>query len=350
MLRKIILLALFFVILFYAALSFLINPFSYKAIELLRSKSSDFGFQIHKIEFERSRVSSPVQLSWSDVMAQVSFQDKNFFLADKTILISAETMTIRLKNLQKRKFGLIFKDLTLQISDQDENDLMEYIEGQNFEIKFQLDSMSPQGISQQAQNWAKGLSELLIDGKTRWPITFSGATYVNVKGKPARVRLSVHPEGDHYSLNLYRPDLNELAKRLSDKVTDAEIELISRYPLRAPALLKISDYATIAAVAANKKQPAVSPNCYRHVIWNYLLTKQFGAEFAKKFTDAHEAAFVDHEGDRATDLRNNEVGRSYALEGIPEASVLPRLLTDPRAVLNAREWPKMRKIIEREKK
>lgn len=342
MLRKAILYVLVAILVFYAAVALAITPLSYKALDLVREKSDKIGMKLHRIHFDGVYISSPIELTWKEAIAQVTFPDKDFFLSEKVISVSAEKLSLRIKNLQKRKFGVNIEGLTLQIVDQAEEDPMEYIEGQNLEIKFELHSMKPEEISKQAKSWANGLSDLLIYGRTQWPITFSGATHLTFRGKPARVRLSVHPDGDHYTLSLYRQDLNELAKRLLEPITEAELDLISKYPLRAPALLKISDYAALSARAASKKIPTVSENCYRHVLWSYLLTKQFGAEFAKTLTDAHEAAIVDKEGDRDIDLRNNEVGRSYALEKIPEASILPRLLTDPRAVLNAKEWPKMK--------
>lgn len=342
MLRRVTFYTLVVVFIFYAVIAVAVTPLSHRALDMISDKADKIGMKLHKIYFESVVISSPIELTWKEAVAQVTFPDKEFFLSGKVISVSAEKFSLRIKNLQKRKFGLNIQGLTLQIVDQAEEDPMEYIEGQNLELKFELHSMKPDEISKQAKNWANGLSDLLIYGKTTWPITFSGATHLTFRGKPARVRLSVHPEGDHYALSLYRQDLNELAKRLVEPITEAELDLISKYPLRAPALLKISDYAALSARAASKKIPTVSENCYRHVLWSYLLTKQFGVEFAKTLTDAHEAATVDGEGDRDIDLRNNEVGRSYALEKIPEASILPRLLTDPRAVLNAKEWPKMK--------
>ncbi len=309
---------------------------------MIDHKASKLGIKLQKINFRNVFISSPIELTWNDTLAQFSFPAKDFFLSKKTFSASAEKFSLRIKNVKKRKIGLTVKGLTLQILDKVEGDPMEYIEGQNLEIKFQLNSIRPDQISKQAEEWANGLSDLLIYGRTSWPITFSGATYLNFLGKPARVRLSVHPEGDHYKLSINREDLNELAQKLKEPITSAELDVISKYPLRAPALLKLSDYAVLASRAAHKKVPAVSENCYRHVVWSYLMTKQFGENFTIMFTNAHEAAATDKEGDRDIDLRNNEVGRSYALEKIPEASILQRLLTDPRAVLNASEWPKMK--------
>lgn len=350
MLRKLLLSVLVIVFIFYALLALLITPLSNKGIEIIKRKASKLGVELHKLSFGSVYTSSPTELTWNDALAQFSFPAKDFFLSEKTFSASADKVSLRIKNLHKRKFGLAIRGLTLQILGKTEGDPMEYIEGQDLEIKFQLNSIRPDQISAQAKNWANGLSDLLIYGHTSWPITFSGATYLTFRGKPARVRLSVHPEGESYVLTINRKDLEELSKKLIEPVTSQDLDLISKYPLRAPALLKISDYAAYSAHAAHKKTPAISENCYRHTLWSYLLTKQFGEKFAITFTNAHEAGDPDIGGDSEIDLRNNIVGRSYALEKIPEASIASRLLTDPRAVLSESEWPKMKNAVPLKKK
>lgn len=58
---------------------------------------------------------------------------------------------------------------------------------------------------------------------------------------------------------------------------------------------------------------------FRHAYWNALMTKHFGADWTKNFTNAHEGA-GDNPADReAMDLYNNEVGRNIATAN-PNAS------------------------------
>ena len=93
-------------------------------------------------------------------------------------------------------------------------------------------------------------------------------------------------------------------------------------------LFAIWEYAPILV------NPLVPEGSYRHILWNYLLTRQFGAEFAKKVTDAHEIGDREGESDaiHRVDFHNNAIGIRYALEGIPEAEVLPRVLSDRNVV------------------
>jgi len=58
----------------------------------------------------------------------------------------------------------------------------------------------------------------------------------------------------------------------------------------------------------------------RHAYWNAMLTREFGADFAERFTTAHEGNPENTAGAReAMDLYNNELGRQIAIDN-PDAS------------------------------
>lgn len=54
-------------------------------------------------------------------------------------------------------------------------------------------------------------------------------------------------------------------------------------------------------------------DAFRHAYWNALLTERFGAEWAERYTTAHEAIDGNSPQREAMDLYNNEVGREVAL-------------------------------------
>lgn len=332
----------FCAVFFYAAIALWVRPISQKAVQLALREDEKHGLEVSDLRFENAYLSSLQSVTWSGVSGKFRFLSRGDLLLQREFFLSVDKITLKFKNLKQRKFGLHASGLNLRTSGPEEGkDRLEHVEGQDFEIKFVLDFLHPRTIPEQAKSWARGLGDLLVHGRTTWPVSFSGATRLTFRNKPARVRLSVQKKGDEYVLVMYEQDVKDLAHRLNEHISDAEIGIIAGYPLRAPALLKISDYASTTANAISKKQTEVSENCYRHVLWSFLLTRQYGEVFAKQVTDAHEM-IPDIEGDRDIDLRNNEVGRRFALEGTAEAAILNRLLTDRWAVLNAAYWPKVK--------
>jgi hypothetical protein len=61
-----------------------------------------------------------------------------------------------------------------------------------------------------------------------------------------------------------------------------------------------------------------------------LLTQSFGESFAKQVTDAHEVRQEAIAGsDSYKDYQNNDMGRQYAIKGIPEQELASLVKSDP---------------------
>jgi len=129
-------------------------------------------------------------------------------------------------------------------------------------------------------------------------------------------------------------DVRMISKSLHEELTKTEISLLSTHPLLAPALFKIRNHARVQSEAAYANDATVSEDAYRHVLWSFLLTKEFGPEFAKQVTDAHEIGAVKpaSEADHNMDYNNNKVGRDYAKAGYAENMLLGLVRTDPQVI------------------
>ncbi|MBL4576492.1 MAG: hypothetical protein JKY51_10430 [Opitutaceae bacterium] len=85
------------------------------------------------------------------------------------------------------------------------------------------------------------------------------------------------------------------------------------------------------ALKASQGERQFPKDAYRHVLWSFLLTKQFGGESAEMVTDAHEVGATYESSPLAIrmDYHNNAVGRRYAGSGIKEEELLSLVLTGP---------------------
>ncbi|HYN92688.1 MAG TPA: hypothetical protein VES42_02430 [Pilimelia sp.] len=75
---------------------------------------------------------------------------------------------------------------------------------------------------------------------------------------------------------------------------------------------------------ADERYPSADRNddqndAFRHAYWNARLTQEFGADWALRYTTAHEAIPGNQAGREAMDLHNNEIGRAVAVAN-PDAS------------------------------
>jgi len=163
-----------------------------------------------------------------------------------------------------------------------------------------------------------------LRGRARFPVRrqwFEATVYSETDGSQTRIRFD-------------REDVKRVSSGYAQRLTETEIDLISQYPTLAPALLQITDRAKREAAVRRQADRSFPEDAFRHVYWSYLLTREFGAEFAQVVTDAHEieATYEKGESNRQMDLANNAVGRDYAAAGVAEAEIERRVLTDVRVV------------------
>ena len=69
---------------------------------------------------------------------------------------------------------------------------------------------------------------------------------------------------------------------------------------------------------------------YRHALWSFLLTKEYGSEFSQLVTNAHEHGSYNSEEEMPRDRQNNKIGIAYAQSNVPEAKLLSRIKSGPR--------------------
>lgn len=162
----------------------------------------------------------------------------------------------------------------------------------------------------------RGRARFLV--RKQW---FEATVYSETDGRQTRIMFD-------------REDIKRVSAGYAQRLTESEIDLVSRYPTSAPLLLQISDKARREASARRQADKTFPEDAFRHVLWSYLLTREFGTEFAQVVTDAHEigATYEKGEASRRMDLANNAVGRDYALAGIEEADIARRVLEDVRVV------------------
>ena len=135
------------------------------------------------------------------------------------------------------------------------------------------------------------------------------------------------------ALVLNKNDLRSVAVYFDEPLYDTEVDVVSEHPFRASRLMEIRDKAQKESRRARKRDSSVPEDAYRHVLWSYLLTKEYGPEFAEKVTDAHELGASDNtEADHRMDYNNNKIGRSYALRGEKESNLLDNVRTDPKVI------------------
>lgn len=158
----------------------------------------------------------------------------------------------------------------------------------------------------------KDLTSAQVDAISKNP--GSASSIVEYTGKPL----------DKTQVRELERDLRS-SGQLDRKLTAAEVQIISENPDKAGKIAEITEYAQIKAKEAAARNPDISEDSYRHVLWSYMLTKEFGEEFSEKVTSAHEIGSTNTAEESQKDLRNNEIGRQLAAQGASETDILRQL-------------------------
>jgi hypothetical protein len=126
----------------------------------------------------------------------------------------------------------------------------------------------------------------------------------------------------------------------SEMATLQKMALDPQHSGKLPKLMEITVQVKKVSELCKQTDPACPEDAYRHVLWSYHLTKEFGPDYSKVVTDAYEddtiRATGNTEADHKMDYQNNSLGRRYAQEGtFSDEEILEKLKGDPEAVLSA---------------
>jgi hypothetical protein len=177
-------------------------------------------------------------------------------------------------------------------------------------------------------NWWEQLRKQgYLDGKQE----LKGRIWIRFPVHVIYFELLSRTEGNRTWMTTREQDMRNAAELFGEALTEAEIALFSRYPLRLPVLFAINDYARNIAFRAYVNDPSLSEPAYRHLLWSYMLTREYGPEFARMVTDAHEVGETGNTPEKsAMDIYNNRVGRELFLEGVAIENLLEIAKKDPR--------------------
>jgi hypothetical protein len=320
----------------------LLEKASLKALDYLATQAAGKGFELIQPEFRNVEFLSARTVAWNDVSTKLKLRKTSLFPSAQKVSLKSARMVLRLESIWDRTFLLTVEGMNLAANNIrgksqsiEDRPSLGRIEGGHLTLFFQLDFLKPWEISTQLSWIFKNIVDLLNEGRCSLVLTFSGVSTVSIRGKPFNIELRTELDDYQTIIIIDEADVRVISQEfdLLRPLTLAEVELLSRNPLRAPRLLKIKQYARKVSTDEHQNDTAVPEDAFRHVLWSYLLTREYGADFAMKVTDAHEEGRTENtQEERLMDTNNNRIGRNYAKSGHPETSLLTMLMDDPEVI------------------
>jgi hypothetical protein len=343
--RNLLLLIIPILVVAYLAANYALDKGSQEILAIIKQRTKSAGIQLDELEYDSVRISSPRSVTWFNTSARFRWSDKRFLKNETEFNVAATEVEISLVDFSSRVVRLSARNFNAAPTSQTVQKLIVTdpkiakgfrsgsMEGRVFEV---TTTVNPKNPLQSVKLLAKDLFELAKKGSTAANINFQGKVKMRIRGSDIEAKvLSVKRDNEtHFVLD--RQDVAQISERFDDKLTQAEINIIANNPTKAPLLFTIKDYAETKASDAYANDNSLPQDPYRHVLWSYLLTKEFGPEFAKKITNAHEEGPTGNSAlERKQDYHNNAVGRRYAADNVQQGEILQRVRTDPEVM---RQW------------
>jgi len=315
------------------------NEISQRVAVYTREEATGHGVKLQSLDFRCAGFSSFNSLRWKKINVRIEIPAGGVFSKARMFSVKARSMEVSWIGLFPPLFEV--RAGGIQIESQV---LAETLGGQTAgaektdqgTLRFQTvyTFWNRSKARREAGSLFNKLLEFARKGKTPLMLDFKTAVSFEIHGAPIRASIESRQIDGITFLRMPVQDLITISAVLDEGLTSQEIRILSENPMLAPQLLKIRNYARTTAYRAGKNDASVPKDAYRHVLWSYLLTREFGEAFSEKVTQAHEinAVLDNTAAQTAMDFKNNAVGRKYARLGYEESSLLSRLRKDPAVV------------------
>lgn len=307
--------------------------------------AAERGFEISKTSWRRMGFRWPASIRWEGLSLEARGGGRDTPLPQEPLLIAADSVTAALERFDTRMVSIAVDGLLLTsgeggppVGDQS-SPRIETVAGRTLVIRAPIDFLRPRSAAAQFRQISEELGRLARTGTSALPVSFEGTVTFRFRGT-ATAGIRVRREGAESVLTMDEGDLLALSGRMSLRLplTQSEVALLARYPIRVPRLLAIRDQVRTLADEEQRREAHFPDDAYCHLLWSHLLTTNFGEQFAAEVTDAHERGITGNtESERRMDLSNNALGRWLARIGVPREALADRARSDSRVIRNPQE-------------
>ena len=249
----------------------------------------------------------------------VSFQDQGLSLLVKEVELDRESRA------NFSFFSKVDDSLSIRVRSVNIDRFVAFVD-QNIELN------NVEGLRTLLGSTMNKIYRLATHGETSQSIKLVGDVEFFIHDRRGKLAFRVVPVDGVHRLIVDPRTLSEFAELFDEGLNQTEAELFSQHPLKVVKLLQIKREARRVSERVGRHYFDIPEDAYRHILWSFKLTKEFGAEFAEKVTDAHEADLSLDTRDKVMDIKNNELGRLWAEEGVKENDLLGLVKSDERVV------------------
>lgn len=321
----------------YTAGGLAVSSLTRQYLPALEDAARQSGLILSGIRFEKARLVFPLGLRWEGISADLSDRKHK----GRTLALTLGRLDAEVWALFQGVIKIRGESMSLSLVPAESSGsapqlkTIKSIQG-DFSWRLRTGALTEDGIWASFKREAAGVSDLVRKGAGHLDLDYRGMGYFTVREIRCFAGLSTVREGSQVRLVMEPDSVKRIALQLDEELTDAEVQLISKNPVRAARLFEIKDAVKREIESVSRGERNVPEDAYKHVLWSYLLTREFGEDFAKEVTDSHEqGARTNTQADHLMDYQNNLIGRRYAVQKVPREEVLERMMRDSGVIREA---------------
>lgn len=325
----------------YGGGSYAVNSLSHKYLPRVSSSLSTHGIDLGEVVFRKAHFSGPRTLSWYEVHTTALVEAPAPIRKKRVFDISVDRASVSPVDLTLHEAIIELHGATIAPHGAEGESsvvgeatrsgaiLNEQFSIEHAQLIVPIAASDLRPAFTTAQNTVR---QLLQNGSTTSDFDLLGSVRLKTAKGDRTVRVSTREGTEGRSIELNAEDLAQLSPLFEEPLTPAEIQIVAHHPLQAPLLMAVRHRAESTAKEAQAKDPSVPYDAYRYVLWSYLLSKEFGEQFAESVTNAHEDVTGQPAEERNMDLKNAAAGRAFAKRGAAESDILRLVRSDPQVV------------------
>jgi hypothetical protein len=305
--------------------SMLVPRLARQALPALQARLEPVGIELGDVAYSRLRISPWLNgLVLSGLQARLDLEPRDRIKLRSRLEIAA--LEVRLARLFGLRGAVQSTGLEVRLDPSDRPPQLPFDRLAN--VRLTIGDL-PLGDPRQAANAIRDkLQALFSENQAIGEVEFSGEVILDIEGVTYAANLYTERVGETFRLRFREDDIRAIAQARGMDLVPEQIEIVSLYPLRAPVILALTDQARTLAIQHAQDDHWLQ-DAMRHVIWSFLLTRNFGPVFATTVTDAHELRPGNTPDERTMDFHNNAIGRRFVSEDVPLADLPRRVLSDP---------------------
>ena len=295
----------------YFGANYVLKRLTAKAVVQLKPKLKEKGIVIEHFSYSKVRLNSFNSCAIMGIDLDFRLNKKMYGKDSYVAQFDAKSVTVRFADFNNPSFFFTFKDFSIYV-EPDERKVKKTIgklENGFLKSRIPLYLKDPEASAREIFAEVKTLFD---ESRSTINLDIQADVLLEIDDKEIEVGMFTERKDDTTYLRFDANDIWKAAEIFELELGEKEAEIISKYPGKVPALIKITRDAKKFSHVEKSKNKQFPEDAFRHIYWSYNLTRELGPKLAKEITDAHETVPGNTPQEREMDYNNNAVGQKYA--------------------------------------